>query len=176
MDSEKGKTDGRERALVQAISKSAQQIWQAGLGAYAKAQQEGGDVYARLVEEGGALQARLQKCAGGGAWDTASRLAAGASRQAAGSLEKLEQVFEERVARSLRKLGMPTQEDIQALATQIRELRETMKRGAPAKTAAKTVRKSAAKATTKAAAAPASRAKPVARATKVNGRRAGSRA
>lgn len=130
MESEAEKAE-RDHALADAVTQSARQIWQAGLGAYAKAQQEGGDVYARLVQEGSALQTRLQHLAGSRIADAServSRIAGEANRQAAGSLEKLEKVFEERVARTLRSLGMPTREDVHALGRQIQELHQAVLR------------------------------------------------
>ncbi|MBK4737629.1 phasin family protein [Noviherbaspirillum pedocola] len=177
MDSEMEKAAQREHALADAVTKSARQIWQAGLGAYAKAQQEGGDMYTRLVQEGSALQTRLQRLTGGriaDASDAVSKLAGEANRQASGSLEKLEKVFEERVARTLRGLGMPTREDVHALSRQIQELHLAVMRLESGKTGA---RKSAAKpaAKPKPAAAARAAAKP-APGDKTSARRSASRA
>ena len=44
-----------EEALSRAVRSSAQQIWQAGLGAFAKAQQAGGREFTRLVRDGSEL-------------------------------------------------------------------------------------------------------------------------
>ena len=44
--------------LAEAARKSVDQIWQAGLGAFARAQQEGEEMFARLVQEGIAVQKR----------------------------------------------------------------------------------------------------------------------
>jgi poly(hydroxyalkanoate) granule-associated protein len=93
-----------DKQLASAVRTSAQQIWQAGLGAFAKAQEEGGKVFAKLVEEGTALQKRTQKLTGtkmSDMTDTVSKMADGVSRQASGSWDKLEQVFEDRVSRAL---------------------------------------------------------------------------
>lgn len=167
------KTDDRQ--LAEAVRTSAQQIWQAGLGAFAKAQEEGGKVFARLVKDGTELQKRTQKLAGdkvSGVTDTVSKMADNVSRQAAGSWDKLEQVFEDRVARSLSSLGVPSQKDIQALTRQIEELNKTVAAlsgkpavaaKAPAKLATRTAAKPAARKTaTKTAAKPVAR--PAARA------------
>ncbi len=162
------KTDDRQ--LAEAVRTSAQQIWQAGLGAFAKAQEEGGKVFARLVKDGTELQKRTQKLAGdkmSGVTDTVTKMADNVSRQAAGSWDKLEQVFEDRVARSLSSLGVPSQKDIQALTHRIEELNKTVaalsgKKTAAAKTAVKapartTVKPAAKKAATKTGAKPAAR-------------------
>lgn len=118
-----------DNALVEAVCGSAHQIWQAGLGAFARAQEEGGDVFTKLVQQGVELQKRTQQFAGDksfGVTDTVTRLAENVSRQASGSWEKLEKVFEDRVARSLRNLGVTTQEDIKGLSRQIDELNKSI--------------------------------------------------
>jgi outer membrane murein-binding lipoprotein Lpp len=81
-------------------------------------------------------------------------MAESASKQATGSWEKLETVFEDRVSRSLRNIGVPTRDDIAALGEQIEELRKSVEAMAgkgkaarqPAAKAAVPARKTAAKA------------------------------
>jgi polyhydroxyalkanoate synthesis regulator phasin len=94
-----------EEKLAGAVRSSAQQIWQAGLGAFARAQEEGGKVFSRLVKESAEREAGADK-----------------SAEAAGAWDKLEQVFEERVARALEKLGLPTRDEVAALRVQVAEL------------------------------------------------------
>ena len=50
-----------ENQLAQTVKDSAHQIWLAGLGAFAKAQEEGGKVFDALVREGEGIQARTRK-------------------------------------------------------------------------------------------------------------------
>jgi poly(hydroxyalkanoate) granule-associated protein len=140
-----------DKQLAEAVRTSAQQIWQAGLGAFVKAQEEGGKVFAKLVKEGTDLQKRTQKLTEGKASEvagTVTRVADSVSKQAAGSWDKLEQVFEDRVSRSLQSLGVPTLKDIQTLTQRIEELNKTVAAlsgkntvvaKAPAKSAAKKV-------------------------------------
>lgn len=108
---------------------SAQQVWQAGLAAFAKAQEEGGRVFSKLVQEGHALQQRKQEAAHEPVADAAVADAAPSGpvaddlgKQVAGSWDKLEQVFEERVARALAKIGVPAQKELEALALRVDEL------------------------------------------------------
>ncbi|MDN2678330.1 phasin family protein [Janthinobacterium sp. SUN033] len=110
-----------DKELANAVRSSAQQIWQAGLGAFAKAQEEGGRVFSRLVKEGTEFQKRAEDKVSGVS-DSVSKLADGVGKQASGSWDKLEQVFEERVARALATIGVPTQQDISALHAQIEAL------------------------------------------------------
>lgn len=150
--------------FVDAIRSSVDQIWQAGLGAFAKAQHEGEDLYERLVREGADVQRRTQQMAGeqlAGVPETVAKMAETVGKQAFGSWEKLESVFEDRVSRSLRKLGVPSHEDIAALSAQISDLQKSVNslaakknpaKPAEKKTTAKTSAKTAAKAEKKAAA------------------------
>jgi len=118
-----------DKQLAEAVRTSAQQIWQAGLGAFAKAQEEGGKVFAKLVKEGTDLQKRTQKLAEdkvSGVTDTVTKMADNVSKQASGSWDKLEQVFEDRVSRSLASLGVPTKKDIQTLTKRVEELSKSI--------------------------------------------------
>jgi poly(hydroxyalkanoate) granule-associated protein len=47
-----------------------------------------------------------------------------AAAKASGTWDKLEQVFEDRVARSLSSLGVPTKKDIETLSKRVAELTE----------------------------------------------------
>jgi poly(hydroxyalkanoate) granule-associated protein len=118
-----------DETLVKAVCSSAHEIWQAGLGAFSRAQKEGGDIFSRLVEEGTELQKRTQHLVGYkdlGVTDTVTKMAENVSRQATGSWEKLEKVFEDRVSRSLRGLGVPTQDDVKGLSRQIDDLAKSI--------------------------------------------------
>ncbi|MES2898772.1 MAG: phasin family protein [Pseudomonadota bacterium] len=169
-----------DKQLASAVRTSAHQIWQAGLGAFAKAQEEGGRVFNKLVEEGTNLQRRTRSMAEdkvSEVTDTVTKVADGVSKQASGSWDKLEQVFEDRVARALSTIGVPTQKDIQELTKRVEQLSRAVAAAtgksasatkAPAKPAAKPAPKKAAArpATSKAAAKPAAKkaaAKPVAK-------------
>lgn len=103
-----------ENQLAQTIRDSAQQIWLAGLGAYSKAQEEGNKVFDALVKEGETIQKKTRKVAD-------EKMAAVAGK-AAGTWDRLEQVFEDRVARALSSLGVPTKKDIDKLSKRVAEL------------------------------------------------------
>ncbi len=167
-----------DKQLANAVRSSAQQIWQAGLGAFAKAQEEGGRVFSKLVKEGTDLQKRTRSIAEekvADVRDTVSGLADDVGSKAAGSWDKLEQVFEDRVARALGSIGVPTQKDIQALTKRVEQLSKVVAelsgkklpvlkeaaKAAPkaAKAAPKATSKAAAKAAPKAVAKPAVKAK-----------------
>lgn len=109
-----------ENQLANTIKESAQQIWLAGLGAFAKAQQEGTKVFDALVKEGEAIHSKTRKAAGEKVTEFAGK--------ATGTWDRLEQVFEQRVARALHSLGVPTKQDIQTLTKRVAELTEVVQK------------------------------------------------
>jgi poly(hydroxyalkanoate) granule-associated protein len=107
------------------IKDSAQQIWLAGLGAFAKAQQEGAKAFEALVKDGAGMQKKTQQAAEETLAQAQSRMAGFASEfgaKAVGQWGKLENIFEERVARALEKLGMPTAGEFKALEARVAKL------------------------------------------------------
>ncbi|WP_214453777.1 phasin family protein [Aeromonas dhakensis] len=104
--------------LTSTIKESTQQIWLAGLGAYAKAQEEGGKIFEALVQEGEALQTRTRQ--------SADEKIAAMTDKTAGTWGRLEQVFEDRVARAVASLGIPTRKDIDKLSKRMAELTEVV--------------------------------------------------
>jgi len=168
------KTAARKTATSQ-VQDYAHEIWLAGLGAFSMAQQEGSKLYEqsrksveetsskvigesnklfeRLVKEGGKIEGKGRKAASdtvsGVRDDVESRV--GKVRETAQSnWDKLEKVFEERVARALSRLGVPTSDEISQLSDrvaelnkQVRQLAEQQKKAsAPAAAKKKTAAKS----------------------------------
>ena len=116
--------------LAGAIKDSAQQIWLAGLGAFAKAQAEGGKVFETLVTEGMGIQRKTRALAEeklGEVTGKATKVASDITKQASNSWDKLESVFEGRVERTLGRLGVPTNKDIQALIARVDALNNSVK-------------------------------------------------
>jgi len=145
--------------LGSAIKDSAQQIWLAGLGAFSKAQEEGGKVFDTLVKEGLSIQRKTQAVAEERINEATSRMsdmANGLSSRAAGQWDKLENIFEERVAKALGKLGVPSAKDVEALIERIDALTAQVQRAGGKATAATA---KTAKAATKPAAKKAAPAK-----------------
>ena len=133
---------GAGEQLKGSVKDSAQQIWQAGLGAFAKAQAEGAKAFEALVKEGTGLQRKTQAAAEekiAEATSKMSHMASDISSKASGHWDKLETIFEERVAKALNKLGVPSAKDVAALTTRIDELnRSVQKLSAAPRTAPKT--------------------------------------
>ena len=146
--------------LARSVKESAQQIWLAGMGAFSKAQAEGGKVYEALIKEGLNLQKKTQGLAEeriSAVTGKMTAMADGMSSKAGAQWDKLESIFEERVAKALNKMGVPSRKDIDALIKRIDELSAKVGGKVPAKTAP--ARKAAATPAAKPAAkAPAKRA------------------
>ncbi len=110
--------------FAEQVKASAQQIWSAGLAAFAKAQDQGGAMLDRLSSEGAKLQAPIR-----GAeekLDSAARrmsdLAGEVGSRAGQHWDKLESIFEDRVARALARLGMPAAEEVARLQARVEAL------------------------------------------------------
>lgn len=126
------------------VKDSAQQIWQAGLGAITRAQAEGTKAVESLVKESISIQRKTQAAAEGKlteATNKVSSMATDISSKASGQWDKLESIFEERVAKALNKLGVPTASVVNALNARIDELSKVLQKtsnSAPARKRATT--------------------------------------
>lgn len=103
----------------------AQHIWLAGLGAMAKAQEQGSKAIEALVNDGLAFQRKSQAEAQQRLHEATERLSHMASdfgQQASGRVDRLEHLFEDRVAKALHRLGMPTLQDMHMLNERVAQL------------------------------------------------------
>jgi poly(hydroxyalkanoate) granule-associated protein len=115
--------------LTQTVLNSSHQIWLAGLGAFSRAQQEGTKVFETLVRQGEHFQDKTKRVAtetAAAARGAATAKAKEMQQMAGGTWDKLEQVFEDRVARALSKLGVYTQNDVERLAERVDVLSEAV--------------------------------------------------
>ena len=126
---DKAQTSGEQ--LKSSVRDSAQQIWQAGLGAFAKAQAEGTRAFEALVKEGNLLQRKTQTAAEEKLSEATSKMthmASDISSKASGHWDKLETIFEDRVAKAMGKLGVPSAKDMNALMDRIHALDQTVEK------------------------------------------------
>lgn len=131
------------------VKDSAQQIWAAGLASFAKAQGEGSKVFEALVSEGLKLQKKTQSAAEEKLSAVATKvsgMAGDVGAKAGQHWDKLESIFEQRVAKALKTLNVPSAGDVQSLIKRIDDLAVSagLKKAAPAK-AAKTAKKAVVK-------------------------------
>jgi len=155
--------------LTGSVKESAQQIWQAGLGAFTKAQAEGTKAIEALIKEGVNMQRKTQSVAEEKISEASSKMSSMAtdiSSRASGQWDKLESIFEDRVAKALNKLGVPSAKDVNALIARIDALNKSVQKlsakdaapqAAVRRTGARTVAAKTVKPSVKAAAKPAAK-------------------
>lgn len=112
-----------DNQLTEKVVESANQIWLAGLGAYAKIEQEGSRFFDGLVQEGENLENKTR--------DFVDRQLAAAKDQvdqvrakATGSLGRIEKTFDEQVKTALYRLDIPSQTDVEDLSQRIDAITE----------------------------------------------------
>ena len=116
-------------SLTDSMKESAQQIWLAGLGAFSKAQQEGGKAFETLVKNGIDLQRKTQETAEAKLNEATQKMSGMASvinEKATGQWDKLETIFEDRVAKALHKMGVPSAEQLKVLMARIEALEKEL--------------------------------------------------
>ena len=129
-----------DSAMAQNVKDSAQQIWAAGLASFSKAQGEGSKVFEALVSEGLKLQKKTQSAAEEKLSAVATKvsgMAGDVGAKAGQHWDKLESIFEARVAKALKTLNVPSAGDVQSLIKRIDDLAVSagLKKAAPAKAA-----------------------------------------
>jgi len=153
---------------------SSQHIWLAGLGAMAKAQSQGTKAFEALIADGLAFQRQTQQAAQEKMAEASaqlSHLAKDFVQPSTGRVDRLEHLFEDRVARALRHLGMPSLAELEALTERVAQLEAQLahtvktgtaqgdaKKAAPAKAKAQPAAKTKARPRTKATARPSAKA------------------
>ena len=121
--------DGKA-APAKSIMESAQHIWLAGLGAFAKAQGEGGKLFEGLVKQGSQLEQKTRHIAGK-VEEVRGAVESGVSQvreRTQETWDKLEQVFESRVSTALAKLGVPGRKELDELLKRVDELNREVKK------------------------------------------------
>jgi len=114
-----------ETPMATNIRESANRIWLAGLGAYAKTQEEGEKLFQSLVKEGEKVEKQARKAAEARIEEAKSKVVEFRGK-ASQQFDRLEELFQERVAQVLNRLGVPTQEDIQELTKRVEALNESI--------------------------------------------------
>ncbi|MEI2780576.1 MAG: phasin family protein [Candidatus Competibacter sp.] len=114
-----------ETPIIANIRESANHIWLAGLGAYAKTQEEGEKLFQSLVKEGEKVEKQAKKIAEA-RFEEAKGKVVEFRGKASQQFDRLEELFQERVAQVLNRLGVPTQEDIQELTKRVEALNESI--------------------------------------------------
>ena len=111
----------KKKDLQTEVKDSAHQIFLAGLGALALAEEEGSKLFKTLVKKGEGFEKRGKK-----QFDKVSKTVEGqvdsALDQAEGAWGKIGRSFDERVAGALQRLGVPSRMEIQKLTKRVEQL------------------------------------------------------
>jgi len=116
-----------EKQVIESITELSRLIWLAGLGAFAKVEEEGSKLFESLVEEGEKFQERTRKLADDKVGDVRGKVEEVKDR-AIDTWDRLEEVLEERVSLVLNRLGVPTSKDIEDLSKRVEALNENVKK------------------------------------------------
>jgi len=110
----------------------ARKIWLAGLGAYAKAGQEGSEYFKDLVKSGEGVEKQGKKLvseqveAANSQIDSVKSTVTNNVSSVKGKfevrLDKIEKAFDNRVASALNRLGIPSKQDVEVLSAKLDEL------------------------------------------------------
>ena len=114
-----------ETPIATNIRESANRIWLAGLGAYAKTQEEGEKLFQSLVKEGEKVEKHAKQAAEARIEEAKGKVVEFRGK-ASQQFDRLEELFQERVAQVLNRMGVPTQDDIQELTKRVEALNESI--------------------------------------------------
>lgn len=104
------------------LRKYTQQIWLAGLGAFSRAEEEGGKLFDNLVKVGEDLESRTREIA-----DTAVGEVRGkVLEKATDTRERVERAFDDRITNALTRLGLPSQRDMDQINRRLDQVTELL--------------------------------------------------
>lgn len=100
------------------LRKYTHQIWLAGLGAFAKAEEEGGRFFDALVDTGRDLESKTRDKSESRVEEIKERVRSHTGQ----TMEKMEKAFDERLNKALSRLGIPNKREVEALQQRVHEL------------------------------------------------------
>lgn len=122
MEVEQTKDESIHHQMADGTIDTVRQLWLAGLGAFSKAEQEGSLLFRCLVKEGEKIETRTKGVAEdkvGKIRDRMEDTLEEVKGRATDTWDGWEQLLEDRVARILGRIGVPTQEEVQELSRRI---------------------------------------------------------
>ena len=124
------------KGVLAEVKQYTRKAWLAGLGAYAKAGQEGYDYFKELVKTGETVEKDGKKLVSkkiDAVNERVDDLKSDAAQAVEGRLEQIENAFDQRVARALNRLGMPSRHDLEALSVRLEQLSALVEQAAKQK-------------------------------------------
>ena len=117
-----GKTIDRSQELSEKVLERNRDIWLAGLGAFSKARDESSEVFGKLVDAGEKFEDRYKNFVDESS-DSALKKVTDLLEKIPSPSEKIEDVFDSRVAKTLKRLGVvPAVNALQSLTDQVDSL------------------------------------------------------
>ena len=107
----------QEKNVQEEIKDSVHRIWLAGLGALAAAEEEGGKIFSRLVDRGRDVESK-----GKVEVDKVKAEVDKMKTKAESTFETLGDKFDDKLTSTLRRLGVPTRDEIRNLTQKVEEL------------------------------------------------------
>lgn len=125
------KAERQAEKLAKSLGESAQHVWLAGIGALGRAQSEGSRLFASLVEEGEELERRARTAAAGRADDVMEAVGSGVDDvrgKAEDTWDRWEKALDERMQRTLSRMGVPSRDDVSELERKVGALEAELRR------------------------------------------------
>ncbi|HEX6590582.1 MAG TPA: phasin family protein [Moraxellaceae bacterium] len=104
------------------LRKYTQQIWLAGLGAFSRAEEEGGKLFDNLVKIGEDLESKTREIADSAVGEVRGLML----EKATDTKEKVEKAFDDRITHALTRLGIPSQRDMDQINQRLDLLTEVL--------------------------------------------------
>lgn len=119
--SSKKKEAKKNASAVEALSGKAREVWLAGLGALASVEEEGNKVFHKLVDKGTDFEKRGKKQLDE-AYDEVSDSYKKLEKKLKTTFSKAEGEIDENLQELVHKMGVPTQDEIKELTSQVEKL------------------------------------------------------
>lgn len=130
----KKKIANEEARTFSEVRLYARKIWLAGLGAYVKAGQEGGEYVKELIRTGEQTEKKAKKVinekveAANTEIDEVTGEVIKVKGRVEAQLDKIESAFDRRVASALNRIGIPSKHDVETLSAKLDELTALLER------------------------------------------------
>src|SRR3546814_123782 len=100
------------------LRKYTHQIWLAGLGAFSRAEADGGKFFDALVDVGKDLEARTRETSDSRVDELREKVLSRTGE----TMDKMERAFDDRLNKALSKLGLPNKREVEVLQQRVQEL------------------------------------------------------
>jgi poly(hydroxyalkanoate) granule-associated protein len=130
----KKKVEAEQATALSEVKVYARKIWLAGLGAYAKAGQEGAEYVKDLIKTGEEVEKKGKKVvdkqieAANSEIDTIKKEVTGVKGKFEVQLVKVEKAFDRRVASALNRFGIASKQDVETLSAKLDGLTTLLER------------------------------------------------